>query len=93
MAIGKTPSPPLPTKELDQEKAPLKFAEFWREPVICPVCKTDQWKLGPNLVHLSHLSDMGKQSIDTYTAVVVTCIKCGYMMLFNANILGLGNAF
>jgi hypothetical protein len=81
-----------PPRELDQEKALQKFAEFWKEPVICPVCKTDGWAIGEQLVHLFHLSELTSATIWTITAVPVFCETCGYIMHFNAKKLGLDNA-
>jgi hypothetical protein len=34
------------------EKAQKKLAEFWKDPVICPVCKTAEWVLGPSVADL-----------------------------------------
>jgi hypothetical protein len=78
-----------PPRELDQEKARRKFAEFWKEPVICPVCKTDDWTFGEQLVHLFHLSELESDTIWTITAIPVFCTTCGYIMQFNAKKLGL----
>lgn len=88
------PNTPLrpPPKELNQQKAAEKFKEFWKEPVTCPVCKTADWAFGRNLAHLFHVSDLVASQIAVITAVPVLCKKCGYIMLFSAEMLGLSNA-
>ena len=83
--------PSRPPKELNQQKASEKFAEFWKDPVVCPACKTNEWYFGPNLEHLFHLSELGTPNISIVTTVPVFCKKCGYIMLFSAEHLGLNN--
>jgi ssDNA-binding Zn-finger/Zn-ribbon topoisomerase 1 len=82
----------LPDKQLNEEKARQKFAEFWQDPVVCPACKTEEWMFGQNLAHLFHLSDLATPVIEAYPVVHLVCKKCGYLMLFDATRLGLDNA-
>jgi hypothetical protein len=43
--IGQLPR--VPSKHLDMERAQKKFAEFWKDPVVCPVRKTTEWVENP----------------------------------------------
>jgi len=79
----------LPDKKLNEEEVRQKFAELWQDPVICPVCKTDDWTFGENITHLFHLSDLPKPVIEAYPVIHVVCKKCGYLMLFDATLLHL----
>jgi hypothetical protein len=82
---------PFPPKPLNIARASAKFAEFWKGPITCPICKTDEWHFGPDLVHLSHLTAINEESPTAYPSVVVICDNCGYTLLFNARRLGLDN--
>jgi hypothetical protein len=79
----------LPDKHLGEKRIRRKFAEFWHDPVICPVCQSDDWTFGQTLTHLFHLSDLSKEMIEAYPVIHVVCEKCGYLMLFDATRLGL----
>ena len=79
----------LPDKQIDEEKIRQKFAEFWRDPIVCPACRTDDWTFGQSLIHLFHLSDLQKEMIEAYPVIHVVCENCGYLMLFDAARLGL----
>jgi predicted nucleic-acid-binding Zn-ribbon protein len=82
----------LPDKKLNEERARQKFLEFWQEPVVCPVCKTNDWMFGQNITHLFHLSDLAQPVVEAYPVTHIVCKKCGYLMLFDATRLGLDNS-
>ncbi|MGA7873265.1 MAG: hypothetical protein WCA22_20430 [Candidatus Binatus sp.] len=85
------PPPPFPPKKLDLERAEQKFAEFWKGPVVCPICKTWEWHFGQDIIHLLNINVLSEATPGVYPCVVVICNTCGYTMLFNAKKLGLDN--
>jgi predicted nucleic-acid-binding Zn-ribbon protein len=85
------PLPPFPPKRLDLDRAEKKFAEFWKSPVYCPICKSREWHFGEDIVHLFHLHVLEEERPGAYPSIVVICNTCGYTMLFNAKKLGLDN--
>ena len=56
----------------------------------CPVSKTSNWQLAPNLVEFRqyHGGSMVVIGTKVYPAAMVICTDCGYTMFFNAVVAG-----
>src|SRR5262249_54786536 len=63
-----------------------------KEPVICPVCKTTDWKIAGHLINIpSHATatDANASDTSTYPHIVVICKFCAHSMFFNAAQIGI----
>jgi hypothetical protein len=61
--------------------------QFWKQPVVCPVCRTTEWTI------LSPIDPPVRYSPGFATTLIpVTCNTCKYVMLFNAVAAGLFDA-
>src|SRR5262249_42880858 len=63
------------------------WTQHSKEPVICPVCKTTDWKIAGHLINIpSHATatDANASDTSTYPHIVVICKFCAHSMFFNA---------
>jgi hypothetical protein len=61
----------------------------WKEPVICPVCKTGAWSYYKHVLAQYRVAADGFIAPPVYPMVGVSCLTCGYLMLFNGVALGI----
>jgi hypothetical protein len=60
------------------------------DPVICPVCKTTDWKSAGHLVNIPrHAPDANASNPPTYAHIIVMCKFCAHSMFFNAARIGI----
>ena len=68
------------------------WTQHSKEPVICPVCKTTDWKIAGHLINIpSHATatDANASDTSTYPHIVVICKFCAHSMFFNAAQIGI----
>lgn len=59
---------------------------------VCPVCKTDTWSILDGIAYLpvhANMRFLSQPTGEVWAAVGMVCTHCGYMMLFNAVVLGI----
>lgn len=71
--------------QVDYLKAMDWIRKNWTKPTECPICGSDNWGIGDQIVEMrpSHLGDR------VYPQFFVFCQKCAYTIFFNAVIAGL----
>lgn len=74
--------------DADQEKARQWFAIHWKEPVVCPVCRTDNWTVGDHVVQSARWAQ-NMFAPPAYPFVMVACNSCHHTLLFNAVPMGI----
>lgn len=62
--------------------------EKWTGPKTCPICQAEKWSAGPWTSELPGRVEWGGGG-RAFPVVVVTCMNCGYELLFNALVMGL----
>ena len=63
--------------------------QHWKEPVICPVCKTTDWSLSSHLVNIQRFAtDANASNTLTYPHIIITCKFCAHSIVFNAVQIG-----
>jgi aconitase B len=63
--------------------------EFWKDPK-CPACNSADWAANDTIFQLPEFHQGGILLGGlTFPILPVTCNKCGYVLLFNAMILGI----
>src|SRR6266581_6496898 len=78
----------------DNEKIQSWWRLNWRDPVVCPVCKTSDWGLGSHVVNVHRYAlDASAPSQATYPHILVACKRCSHTMFFNAVSIGIVGAF
>jgi hypothetical protein len=61
----------------------------WKNPVICPVCKTTEWWLAEHVVNFNrHAPDRWEPESVSYPHIMVGCKTCFHTMFFNAVAVG-----
>jgi hypothetical protein len=64
--------------------------QHWREPVVCPVCKTSEWRMANHVLKVHrHGFDAFKDGTTIYPYIVVMCATCAHTMFFNSAKIGL----
>jgi hypothetical protein len=77
----------------DNEIIQRWWTQHWKEPVVCPVCKTTEWTTAPHVVNfLRHAVDAAVNNTVSYPHIVVTCQSCAHSMFFNAVQIGVSPA-
>lgn len=64
------------------------FGKHWKEPVTCPVCKTDNWSIADHVVQLDRFA-IDRMAAPAYSYVMVTCLNCHHTLFFNAVAIGI----
>jgi len=71
--------------QVDYLKAMDWIRRNWTKPTECPICGSDNWGIGDQIVEM-RASKMGNP---IYPQFFVYCQKCAYTIFFNAVIAGL----
>lgn len=67
------------------------WAQHWKAPVTCPVCRTSEWTIAPHVVNIQRYAlDAATPATVTYPHLIVTCKNCAHSMFFNAVQIGVG---
>ena len=74
--------------EADNDLIERWWTQHSKDSVICPVCKTTNWKVAGHLVNIQGDAANGSNR-PTYPHVIVTCKSCAHSMLFNAVQIGI----
>ncbi len=78
----------------DNAKISAWWSRHWKEPVICPVCKTAEWALGAHVVTVPrHGQNWFAPYTETYPHIIVGCKTCAHAMFFNAVQIGISPAY
>src|SRR5689334_930907 len=76
--------------EADNDLIERWWGQHSKDSVICPVCKTTNWKVAQHLVNIHvDTADANGSDMPTYPHVIVTCKSCAHSMLFNAVQIGI----
>ena len=79
---------PSNMEKVDQIRAWLD--EHWKGRKTCPICSNAQWMTDDIIGKVEQFHPEGKLVADSaYPLVVITCVTCGYSLLFNAAVIGL----
>jgi len=74
----------------DNDSIQRWWGQHWKDPVICPVCKTTDWSLASHLVNVQRFAtDANASNTPTYPHIIVTCKFCAHSMFFNAVQIGI----
>jgi len=66
------------------------WGQHSKDQVICPVCKTTDWKIAEHLVNIqTHAADANVGNTTPYPHIIVTCKFCAHSMFFNAAQIGI----
>jgi hypothetical protein len=84
---------PDETGKLTQEeytKVNAWLTSFGKTPLICPICGSDTWSIGPHLIQPVTLGkDLALQLGGIgYPMVALVSLRCGYVMLLSAVVAG-----
>ena len=78
----------------DVQKLQAWWNKTWKEPVICPVCKTSTWSTAAHVVQMYRLAtDAGVTGSASYQFIAVSCTTCSHTMLFNSVSMGITPPF
>jgi predicted nucleic-acid-binding Zn-ribbon protein len=65
----------------------------WKHPQDCPICHSIEWKIPQSLLELREYEEGDIIAYPKDSAIIplvaVTCINCGYTLLFNAITAGI----
>ena len=79
---GSAPRPDAtPAYTYSPEAAQAWIQAHWHGGKACPLCAANHWSISPELLAIP----MARQSVPL---AAMTCLDCGYMMLFNAVVAG-----
>lgn len=74
--------------QVDYLKAMDWIRKNWTKPTECPICGSDNWGIGDQIVEIRSFAP----SASVYPQFFVYCQKCGHTIFFNAVIAGLVDA-
>src|SRR5690348_14914385 len=74
--------------EADNDLIERWWTQHSKDSVICPVCKTTNWKVAGHLVNIQG-NPVNSSNRPTYPHVIVTCKSCAHSMLFDAVQIGI----
>jgi hypothetical protein len=76
--------------EADNDLIERWWGQHSKDSVICPVCKTTDWKIAGHLVNIqSDAADANASNTPTYPHIILTCKFCAHSMVFNAVQIGI----
>jgi len=76
--------------EADNDLIERWWSQHSKDSVICPVCKTTNWRISPHLVSIeSDAADTNASTAPTYPHIIFTCNFCAHSMFFNAVQIGI----
>ena len=74
----------------DNDSIQRWWDQHWKEPVICPVCKTTDWSLSSHLANVQRFAtDANASNTPTYPHIIITCKSCAHSIFFNAVQIGI----
>jgi hypothetical protein len=74
----------------DNDSIQRWWDQHWKDPVICPVCKTTDWSLSSHLVNIQRFAtDANADNTPTYPHIIITCKFCAHSIFFNAMQIGI----
>src|SRR4029077_4353468 len=73
----------------DNDSIQCWWDQHWKEPVICPVCRTTDWSLSSHLVNTQRFADANARNTPTYPHIVIACKFCAHSIFFNAVQIGI----
>jgi hypothetical protein len=73
----------------DNDSIQRWWDRHWKDPVICPVCKTTDWSLSSHLVNIQFATDANASNTPTYPHIIITCKFCAHSIFFNAVQIGI----
>ena len=74
----------------DNTKIQAWWVGRWKAPVVCQVCKSQEWNLGSHVVNIMrHANDALAPNTPNYPHIIVGCKTCGHAMFFNAVQIGI----
>lgn len=80
--------------EADNDLIERWWSQHSKDPVICPVCKTADWKIAGHLVNIqTHAADANAGKMPIYPHIIVTCKFCAHSMFFNAVQIGIAATY
>jgi hypothetical protein len=80
--------------ETDNDLIERWWGQHSKDSVICPVCKTTDWKIAGHLVNIqSDAADANANNAPSYPHIVVTCKFCAHSMFFNAVQIGIAATY
>jgi predicted nucleic-acid-binding Zn-ribbon protein len=80
--------------EADNDLIERWWGQHSKDSVICPICKTTNWKIARHLVNIqSDVADANASKAPTYPHIIVTCKSCAYSMFFNAVQIGIAATY
>jgi RNase P subunit RPR2 len=76
--------------EADSDLIERWWGQHSKDQVICPVCKTADWKIAGHVVNIrTHAADPNVGNTPTHPHIIVTCKFCAHSMFFNAAQIGI----
>jgi hypothetical protein len=75
--------------EADNDSIQRWWDQHWKDPVICPVCKTGDWKIAGHIVNIQSEADVNASNTPSYPHIIVTCKFCAHSMFFDAVQIGI----
>jgi hypothetical protein len=74
----------------DMAKIRAWWEQHWKGPILCPICKSNDWHTYPHLVRIIRdANDALFGGTIAYPQVAVACNICGHSIMFNAVKIGL----
>lgn len=74
----------------DQALAREWFRLHWKDPVICPVCKSTSWTFGSHVVQMTRFATNAfVQGTTVFPYLPVTCNSCSNTLFFGALPMGI----
>ena len=71
-----------------QEKVSAWLEKHWQGPHACPICQCGEWAISTDIhIWKSTLSPL--LTYNNIPVVIVVCVACGYVLTFNALIMGI----
>lgn len=76
--------------KIDYAKATDWFRNKWKGTTACPICQSDQWQIGEELLEIRQFhGGVFSTGGNIYPFIQVICKTCGYTMFFSAVIAGI----
>jgi len=76
--------------KVDYVKVADWIRENWKASMKCPVCETNDWRIGEDVVEIRPFIGHSVETVgNVYPFVQLFCSKCGYVIFFNAVISGI----
>ena len=76
----------------EEEKTKINqwLKDKWREPMICPISKDNNWMIGNGAVVPINMTKNGpKLGGNVFPQIMLICKTCGHTLFFNAVMIGI----